>query len=95
MAEASGALVWFRRDLRDADHAALHAALSAHRTDDAFYFFTSSLPSTTRIALAQARADARGSDGAAISVWRRVPGVPASVPEVGELSPVVVREEAA
>ena len=26
----SGALVWFRRDLRDFDHAALHAALRAH-----------------------------------------------------------------
>ena len=26
----SSALVWFRRDLRDFDHAALHAALSAH-----------------------------------------------------------------
>ena len=25
-----GALVWFRRDLRDYDHAALHAALGAH-----------------------------------------------------------------
>ena len=69
--------------------------LSAPRTDDAFYFFASAVPSTTRIALAQARADARGIDGAAISVFRRVPGVPPSVPEVGELSPVVVREEAA
>jgi deoxyribodipyrimidine photolyase len=27
----AGALVWFRRDLRDYDHAALHAALEAHR----------------------------------------------------------------
>jgi deoxyribodipyrimidine photo-lyase len=26
----AGALVWFRRDLRDFDHAALHAALAAH-----------------------------------------------------------------
>jgi len=26
----SSALVWFRRDLRDFDHAALHAALTAH-----------------------------------------------------------------
>src|SRR5512139_2460114 len=26
----SSALVWFRRDLRDFDHAALHAALGAH-----------------------------------------------------------------
>jgi deoxyribodipyrimidine photo-lyase len=35
----SGALVWFRRDLRDADHAALHAALSAHeRVHCAFVF---------------------------------------------------------
>ena len=25
-----GALVWFRRDLRDGDHAALFAALKAH-----------------------------------------------------------------
>jgi len=69
--------------------------LCVPRVDDAFYFFTSSVPSTTRIALAQARADARGLEGAMVSVYRRVPGVPASVPEVGELSPVVGRAEAA
>jgi deoxyribodipyrimidine photolyase len=32
MAPASAALVWFRRDLRAHDHAALHSALAAaHR----------------------------------------------------------------
>ena len=30
MPETGAALVWFRRDLRDHDHAALHAALTAH-----------------------------------------------------------------
>ena len=48
---------------------------------------------TVAVALAEARSLATGPG--TISVWRRVPGVPASVPEVGELSPVVVREEAA
>ena len=32
MASSSAALVWFRRDLRCHDHAALHAALAANRT---------------------------------------------------------------
>jgi deoxyribodipyrimidine photo-lyase len=37
----SAALVWFRRDLRDFDHAALHAALTAHdRVHCAFAFDT-------------------------------------------------------
>jgi len=41
MAVQSAALVWFRRDLRDHDHAALHAALRAHsRVHCAFVFDT-------------------------------------------------------
>lgn len=36
---ASGALVWFRRDLRDYDHAALHAALNAHRAVHCAFVF--------------------------------------------------------
>ena len=37
----TAALVWFRRDLRDADHAALHAALAAHaRVHCVFVFDT-------------------------------------------------------
>jgi deoxyribodipyrimidine photo-lyase len=32
MPSDTAALVWFRRDLRAHDHAALHAALVAHRT---------------------------------------------------------------
>ena len=43
MAEGSsaptGALVWFRRDLRDYDHAALHAALEAHRAVHCAFVF--------------------------------------------------------
>jgi deoxyribodipyrimidine photo-lyase len=35
----SGALVWFRRDLRDYDHAALHAALEAHRAVHCAFVF--------------------------------------------------------
>jgi len=34
-----GALVWFRRDLRDYDHAALHAALKAHRAVHCVFVF--------------------------------------------------------
>ncbi|MDH3287059.1 MAG: DNA photolyase family protein [Betaproteobacteria bacterium] len=34
-----GALVWFRRDLRDYDHAALHAALEAHRAVHCAFVF--------------------------------------------------------
>ena len=36
---ADEALVWFRRDLRDYDHAALHAALSAHRAVHCAFVF--------------------------------------------------------
>ena len=43
MAEASGALVWFRRDLRDTDHAALHAALSAHRAVHCAFVFDTAI----------------------------------------------------
>ncbi len=43
MAEASGALVWFRRDLRDTDHAALHAALSAHRVVHCAFVFDTAI----------------------------------------------------
>lgn len=35
----SGALVWFRRDLRDYDHAALHAALDGHRVVHCAFVF--------------------------------------------------------
>lgn len=35
----SSALVWFRRDLRDFDHAALHAALEAHRAVHCAFVF--------------------------------------------------------
>ncbi len=56
----------------------------------AFFFF-----SARTVALALAEARALATEPGTISVWRRVPGVPASVPEVGELSLVVVREEAA
>ena len=35
----SSALVWFRRDLRDFDHAALHAALKAHDTVHCAFVF--------------------------------------------------------
>jgi deoxyribodipyrimidine photo-lyase len=35
----AAALVWFRRDLRDHDHAALHAALSAHRSVHCVFAF--------------------------------------------------------
>jgi deoxyribodipyrimidine photo-lyase len=35
----AGALVWFRRDLRDYDHAALHAALEAHRAVHCAFVF--------------------------------------------------------
>ena len=35
----SAALVWFRRDLRDFDHAALHAALTAHDTVHCAFVF--------------------------------------------------------
>jgi deoxyribodipyrimidine photo-lyase len=35
----SSALVWFRRDLRDFDHAALHAALSAHASVHCAFVF--------------------------------------------------------
>jgi deoxyribodipyrimidine photo-lyase len=35
----SGALVWFRRDLRDYDHAALHAALEAHHAVHCAFVF--------------------------------------------------------
>ena len=35
----TGALVWFRRDLRDHDHAALHAALTAHRAVHCAFVF--------------------------------------------------------
>ena len=34
-----GALVWFRRDLRDYDHAALHAALEAHHAVHCAFVF--------------------------------------------------------
>ena len=34
-----GALVWFRRDLRDYDHAALHAALEAHHAVHCCFVF--------------------------------------------------------
>ena len=33
------ALVWFRRDLRDHDHAAFHAALGAHRAVHCAFVF--------------------------------------------------------
>lgn len=36
---AGGALVWFRRDLRDNDHAALHAALESHRAVHCAFLF--------------------------------------------------------
>jgi deoxyribodipyrimidine photo-lyase len=36
---SAGALVWFRRDLRDYDHAALHAALEAHRAVHCAFVF--------------------------------------------------------
>ena len=35
----AGALVWFRRDLRDHDHAALHAALEAHHAVHCAFVF--------------------------------------------------------
>jgi deoxyribodipyrimidine photo-lyase len=35
----SAALAWFRRDLRDEDHAALHAALTAHRAVHCAFVF--------------------------------------------------------
>ncbi len=35
----AGALVWFRRDLRDYDHAALHAALEPHRAVHCAFVF--------------------------------------------------------
>lgn len=35
----SAALVWFRRDLRDYDHAALHAALDSHRAVHCVFVF--------------------------------------------------------
>jgi deoxyribodipyrimidine photo-lyase len=45
----SSALVWFRRDLRDFDHAALHAALAAHdRVHCAFVFDTEILDALAR-----------------------------------------------
>ena len=37
--KGSAALVWFRRDLRDYDHAALHAALEAHRAVHCVFVF--------------------------------------------------------
>ncbi len=47
----AGALVWFRRDLRDYDHAALHAALEAHRAVHcAFVFDTEILDALGSIA---------------------------------------------
>ena len=45
----ASALVWFRRDLRDFDHAALHAALAAHdRVFCAFVFDTEILDALPR-----------------------------------------------
>jgi len=39
----TGALVWFRRDLRDDDHAALHAALLAHQSVHCAFIFDSEI----------------------------------------------------
>jgi deoxyribodipyrimidine photo-lyase len=39
MGTATAALVWFRRDLRDSDHAALAAALAAHRAVHCAFVF--------------------------------------------------------
>jgi deoxyribodipyrimidine photo-lyase len=44
--DGCGALVWFRRDLRDFDHAALHAALAAHDAVHCVFVFDTEILDT-------------------------------------------------